>query len=662
MPRFVEHLGFDSNLFNLTVGRLDLSENDVELLSRYPSINDILLQAHSSGFELIYVFAPPQNYSQNEISKYSFPGTIYDTKMFYTMNISSLDRNFLFTRAFVLPPNISIVKYSSLNPKVVSEELINLAIASGIESRFFKDTSIGVDNGKKLFQTWIINSCNKTAADEVIIARDSTTGKDIGMVTVQKKGSNKVNIGLLAVNSDYRQMGIATILMSRATLWTLEELGFNNDIKLTVITQKQNVNACRFYEKFGYSASSTQDVYHVWLPKDLIKNTGMVSRHDVHSHVIPFCKQHITGTEIDNINQVLINGLDSAAHFTSTCSTRIQDILGPSSDRVIMVPSGTAALEMAALLCGLEAGDEVIMPSYTFSSTANAFVLRGAVPVFVDIRRDTLNIDEKLIEAAITAKTKVICVVHYAGIPCEMDTICEIAKKHKLLVVEDAAQAFLSTYKGKQCGSIGDFGCFSFHYTKNIICGEGGAISVNKSTEYVRKALIYWEKGTNRYDFMMGKIDKYYWIDVGSSYVPNELSCAVLSAQLDKCHSIIEKRINYFTIYYNKLLPLHNSGLLQLVTLFDGCETNAHIFPIILPNKETKIKVEKYLQGKGVSAFSHYVPLHSAPAGIKFGKTHGDMTVTDFIFTCLLRLPIWIDMTSDNINSVANYVIECLEN
>ena len=342
-----------------------------------------------------------------------------------------------------------------------------------------------------MFHAWLKNSINKSVADEVFVAYDSESQQEIGFITVKRKQAN-VNIGLLSVHQNYRRLGVASSLLSRAALWALEPLGDLDDATMSVITQGTNSPACACYERFGFNLTSLQAIYHVWLPDDL----SVPSRSD--QDPIPFCRQHFSGKELSYAQHLLSTGLDSNAHYHLMCSMRIKDILGDDPSRVLVVPSGTAALEMAALLCDLEPGDEVIMPSYTFSSTANAFVLRRAVPVFVDVREDTLNIDETLIEAAISERTKAICVVHYAGVPCEMDTICAIAKKHNLLVIEDAAQAFMSQYKGRQVGSIGDIGCFSFHYTKNVNCGEGGAISINRNEHVARRAMIMWEKGTNR--------------------------------------------------------------------------------------------------------------------------------------------------------------------
>ncbi|KAI9018342.1 TDP-4-keto-6-deoxy-D-glucose transaminase [Hyaloraphidium curvatum] len=371
---------------------------------------------------------------------------------------------------------------------------------------------------------------------------------------------------------------------------------------------------------------------------------------------VPFCRQHIVGQEATYVAQVLSTGLDSASRFTNMCASRVQSLLGPESSRVLITPSCTAALEMAALLCDLQPGDEVIMPSFTFSSTANAFVLRGAVPVFVDVRADTLNIDEALIDAAVTAKTRAICCVHYAGVPCEMDAICSIARRHGLLVVEDAAQGFLSTYKGRQLGSIGDFGCISFHYTKNVICGEGGALSINRSSERARRALLVWEKGTNRYDFLMGKIDKYEWVDVGSSHVPNEVSCAILNAQLERCEEITAKRVANHARYLEGFKDLIAQGVFRVPHVPPGCTINGHIFFLVFPSTDVKEQFAAGLKAAGITAFSHYSPLHSSVAGLKYGRASGRMEITSSVHARLLRLPMWPGLSSVEAASIIDMV------
>ena len=324
---------------------------------------------------------------------------------------------------------------------------------------------------------------------------------------------------------------------------------------------------------------------------------------------------------------------------------------------MLLTTSGTTALDMAALLCNLRPGDEVILPSFTFSSTATAFVLAGAKLVFVDIRPDTMNIDESKIEAAITEKTKVIVPMHYAGVACEMDTIMDIARRHGLKVVEDAAQGVMSTYKGKALGTIGDMGCFSFHETKNYSMGEGGALLINRQ-EYNERAEILREKGTNRSKFFRGQVDKYTWVDFGDSYLPSELNAAYLWAQLMKADEINENRLNSWSKYWDAFLPLAKAGKLELPTVPDGCVHNAHMFYIKAKDLEERTALIKHLKERGILAVFHYVPLHSAPAGIRFGRFAGEDLYTTSQSDRLLRLPMYFGLTENDRQAVIDAVTE----
>ena len=364
---------------------------------------------------------------------------------------------------------------------------------------------------------------------------------------------------------------------------------------------------------------------------------------------IPFNKPFTIGRELGYIADAVAQGhLSGDGGYTRLCHRWIEEKLG--CRRALLTHSCTAALEMSAILCDLQPGDEVILPSYTFVSTANAFVLRGAVPVFVDIRANTLNMDERLIEAAITPRTRAIVPVHYAGTPCEMDAIMDIARRHKLLVVEDAAQAMLSTYKGRALGTIGHFGCLSFHETKNIISGEGGALLVNDE-RYIGRAEIVREKGTNRSQFFRGEVDKYTWVDIGSSYLPSELVSAFLYAQLEHADEITAKRRHICTSYTSQLASLQQEGRLRL-PCFDG-DSNGHMFYIILDSLDTRTQMIAQLKAQGIHPVFHYVPLHSSPAGRKYGRTGGAMTVTDDLSARLLRLPLHYAMSDADIERVS---------
>lgn len=350
----------------------------------------------------------------------------------------------------------------------------------------------------------------------------------------------------------------------------------------------------------------------------------------------------MTGKELWYIAQAHAAGhLSGDGQFTKRCSQWLEQRMG--SAKALLTHSCTAALEMAAMLANLGPGDEVIMPSYTFVSTANAFVLRGATPVFVDIRSDTLNIDETLIEAAITPRTKAIVPVHYAGVACEMDTIMDIARRHELLVIEDAAQGIMSFYKGQPLGSIGHLGCLSFHETKNIISGEGGALLIN-DIEFVERAEIIREKGTNRSQFFRGQVDKYTWCDIGSSFLPGELITAFLWAQMEAADDINQRRLALWQRYHDALAPFERAGLARRPVVPTHCQHNAHMYYLLLPDLAARTRFIEKLEAKGIGAVFHYVPLHSAPACTVYGRAHGNMHHTDSLSDRLVRLPLWMGL------------------
>jgi TDP-4-keto-6-deoxy-D-glucose transaminase len=342
-------------------------------------------------------------------------------------------------------------------------------------------------------------------------------------------------------------------------------------------------------------------------------------------------------------------------NFTKKCDAWMEERF--HAQKVLLTTSGSTALDMAFLLCDLKPGDEVILPSYTFSSTANSPILAGAKLVFVDIRPDTMNIDENKIEAAITDKTKVICCVHYAGVACEMDKIMEIARKHHLLVVEDAAQGVMSTYKGKALGTIGDFGCYSFHETKNYSMGEGGAIVINNA-KYNENAEILREKGTNRAKFFRGQIDKYTWVEFGDSYLPSELNAAYLWAQLLRADEIYDNRMHTWNCYNEAFKPLEEKGLVQLPVIPEGCVHNAHMYYVKLKDLEERTAFIAYLKEHGVQSTFHYIPLHSAPAGLKYGRFDGKDAYTTKESERLTRLPMYYDMSEEDRNTVIKTVLD----
>ena len=339
--------------------------------------------------------------------------------------------------------------------------------------------------------------------------------------------------------------------------------------------------------------------------------------------------------------------------YTKKCNEWIEERTGTA--KCLLTTSCTHATELAALLAQIQPGDEVIMPSYTFVSTADAFVLRGAIPVFVDIRPDTMNIDENLIEAAITDKTRAIVPVHYAGVACEMDKIMDIAKRHNLVVIEDAAQGIMSTYNGKALGSIGDFGCFSFHETKNYSMGEGGALLIAHEKD-IEEAEIIREKGTNRSKFFRGQIDKYTWVNYGSSYLPSDMNAAYLYAQLEIADEINEARLACWNRYYENLSSLAESGKIDLPVVPEGCVHNAHMFYIKARDIEERTALIDYLSENGVHAVFHYIPLHSAPAGKKFGRFHGEDRYTTKESERLLRLPMFYGLTLEQVDYISGKV------
>jgi dTDP-4-amino-4,6-dideoxygalactose transaminase len=367
---------------------------------------------------------------------------------------------------------------------------------------------------------------------------------------------------------------------------------------------------------------------------------------------IPFNRPYMTGKELNNIRQAHKNRhLSGDGLFTERCHKWLERETGAS--KAFLTHSCTAALEMTALLLDLKPGDEVIMPSFTFVSSANAFALRGAVPVFVDIREDTLNLDESKVEQAVTDRTRAILPVHYAGVGCEMDTICEIARRHDLAVIEDAAQGIMSSYKERPLGSIGSFGTLSFHETKNVIAGEGGALLVNDE-EALLKAEIIREKGTDRSQFFRGEVDKYTWQMLGSSYLPGEIVAAFLEAQLYQAEWITSNRMSSWAQYHELLTPLENAGLLRRPVIPAHCRHNAHMYYVILAKGIDRQKLLQKLNSTGINALSHYVPLHESPAGKLLGRIADRLLVTEDSSSRLIRLPLWVGITADELDYVAN--------
>lgn len=375
--------------------------------------------------------------------------------------------------------------------------------------------------------------------------------------------------------------------------------------------------------------------------------------------MIKFNKPTLTGRELEYVAKALTQThLAGDGPFTKRCHALLEQLTG--SPRAFLTHSCTSALEMSALLLDLQPGDEVIMPSFTFTSTANAFVLRGAVPVFVDIRPDTLNLDESLIEAAITKKTKAIVPVHYAGVACEMDVILEIANRHGLAVVEDAAQCMNAYYRGKHLGTLGELGTFSFHESKNLSSGEGGALLVN-DPRFELRAEILREKGTNRSQLLRGEVSQYTWHDVGSSYLPSEVMAAMLACQLEDLTQITEKRLGIWNRYHNALADLENRECIRRPIVPDYCQHNAHIYYVLFPDPEARDGAIAKLKRAEITSYFHYIPLHSAPAGRRFARTSGDLTNTDSIASRLMRLPIFVDLPDGDVDRVIEAVFDVMK-
>lgn len=365
---------------------------------------------------------------------------------------------------------------------------------------------------------------------------------------------------------------------------------------------------------------------------------------------IPFNKPYMTGRELAYITQAHATGhLAGDGMFSRRCGRWLEQAIG--ARKALLTHSCTAALEMAAMLADIGPGDEVIMPSYTFVSTANAFVLRGGVPVFVDIRPDTLNIDEQKIEAAITVRTKAIVPVHYAGVGCEMNTIMDIARRHGLLVIEDAAQGVMSHYRGRPLGSIGHLGALSFHETKNIISGEGGALLINDA-RFIDRAEVIREKGTDRSRFFRGHVDKYTWIDLGSSFLPGEIVAAFLWAQMEEAQAITDRRLALWARYHRALEAAQCAGLLRLPSVPAECLHNAHMYYVLLPSLAQRTEFIERLRSLGIYCVFHYVPLHSSPAGLEHGRVHGRLDVTDDVASRLVRLPMWVGLEAQQANLI----------
>src|SRR5215210_7502990 len=384
-----------------------------------------------------------------------------------------------------------------------------------------------------------------------------------------------------------------------------------------------------------------------------------VAARDGGSHDIPFNVPYATGAEYEYIREAIANAhVSGNGPFTRRCTERLEQELGPS--RVLLTHSCTGALEMAMLLAEIGPGDEVVMPSFAFPSLPNAVALRGGIPVFVDVREDTLNLDERLVEAALTERTCALAPIDYAGVGAELDAFREVAERHRLVVLEDAAQGYRASYRGKPVGAKADLACLSFHETKNVISGEGGALIVNRP-DWVERAEVIQEKGTNRRQFFRGRVDKYTWVDLGSSYVVSDINAAFLWAQLQLGHEITERRLELWELYHASLDELERVEFLRRPIVPPHCDQNGHMYYVLLRPGADRDRFIRRLGDNGVNAVFHYVPLHSSPAGRRLGRTHGSLEVTDTVSERLVRLPLWIGMTAGDVDRVVDAVTQAAD-
>ncbi|WIA14774.1 hypothetical protein OEZ85_003258 [Tetradesmus obliquus] len=616
-----KQLDFDSKVFKFPVASISA---DVTLSDMQP----VLEKCAANGMHLAYW--APNSIPTGDLPEW-FTGFAAASNVLLRRSVSPSD---------IKPQPPASFSLASVPLGPPARALIELGFTAGQRSRFHADPSLTQPQFERLYTAWVENCTQRRVADEVLAAYEHSDGaaeQPLGFITIKlPQGSNTASIGLLAVSPACQRRGVGAALMQSAVAWAAAA----GAQQLEVVTQADNAPALAFYAFSGFEQVSSTTIYHIWLEvQQRIRQN------------VPY----FTGSELRNLSSAMeAEEIRSCGPFSTDCQCWMEQHMGTGT--VLLTSAGTTALEQAALLCDFQPGDEVIMPSYTFVSTANAFVLRGATPVFVDVRGDTLNMDISTIVPALSERTRAIVVVHYAGVAVDMDPIMELARERGLLVVEDNAHGFLSTYKGRALGTIGHFGCLSFHYTKNIICGEGGALLVNDAA-FRDRAHITWEKGTNRFDFINKKVDKYEWIDLGSSFVPSELVGAFLHSQLLEAEAINARRRRVSKAYHQLLQPLEASGAMQLMPLDDGTG-NGHIFWIMLPSKSARDGLAKALGAASVEVYGHYVPLHLSPGGQKWGRAVGDMQHTVEAGAQLLRLPLWPHMTCVHVHQVVKAVCQ----
>jgi len=633
----VEKLAFDTELLNQSVGRIEAADT----LSP-EQLKDTFKAASADGYTLLYLqLGTSHPSSERIVQEMQRSGHFVCGKVTYRTDLNKSVIQIL--RRTLNMEGIARITCSAFAGEQPTPELTSLCISSGTLGRFGVDPNMPGLAFRALYTKWMENSVAGKAADVVLVAREAGDEERIvGMVTVRMTQGAVAQICLLAVAETHRRRGLGSLLMVEAFTWAIGK----GAVACTVATQTANAAACALYERCGGLAVERVDDFHFWIGKEEEKPNDPMSD-------IPNNKPYVGKRELENIEKILRSSLiQTHYNYGPKCEAILQRDLGV--DRALLVGSATGALEICAMCVGAEPGVEVIVPDFTFVSTALAFVTHGATPVLVDIRSDTQNIDETKIEAAITSRTRAICVVHYAGIACEMDTIMAIAKKHKLMVVEDNAHGVYGSYKGRMLGSIGDVAALSFHYTKNLVCGEGGALLIN-NPEMIQTAYIAWEKGTNRMDFLKGKVDKYAWVGKGGSFVLSEICAAMLHAQLEERVWINSQRMAVWEAYQRAFESLEQQGKLARPFVPPHVVHNAHLYYIRVHDKVHFARLQKMAQTRKIGIFTHYHPLHVSPGAAKYARS---MPCPESLscWSGLLRLPLWVGLTDAQIATVVELV------
>ena len=609
----------------------------------FADLENILSKAASDGIKLVFCRFPAAHPNIHNIVERAYTDNHFtDVSIQYRFKLD--ETHLISLRTNHVERDLVVAQYVESQ---ASATLVQLGTICGCSSSYNMDPNISALQMENLFKNMTQDSVAGIDSIVVIGAWKSGDKKELtGMATLQENGKC-IYIRLLAVRPHEQRNGAGRALMMGAMNWALSR----SCTAVQVETSQGNFPARRLFESCGGAKLPAEHIFHFYIGSDVVD--------DASQSEIPNNKPYLGEGEIANLKAIFdARAIQTNANHGPACEKRLEKEL--NALKVLLVTSGTAALEMCSLLVGSESGVEIIMPSYTFVSTANAFVIHGATPVFVDIRSDTQNIDENKIEAAITSRTRAIVCVHYAGVPCEMDSILEIASRHKLLVVEDNAHGIFSTYKGRMLGTIGDIGALSFHYTKNIICGEGGAVVINRH-DLIPSAMICWEKGTNRYDFLRGRVNKYAWVSKGSSYVMSEICAAVLSAQLQMRPFIIDDRMRIWNSYHSRLEPLERDSKLTRPVIPEECTINGHIYYIRVHSEIDFQRLGSLAREKKISIFTHYEPLHSSTGGRKYGRMLDDCCESTSCASQLYRLPLWVGISDIQIEQVMHVIQQALQ-